>query len=184
MSAHINWSLTGRRALRTAAVIGTAVVIGAGASVAGAGPAEPPGVYSAADTAAEFQAITQLKTNYFADIDAKNWAALRELLAPDVVVDTTGSAGPVFTNRDQFIVFLQLTLGAAQTHHQGFDPQIEVISPTEAKAVWRMEDVLIFGGVGGVHGYGWYQDEYRKVDGAWVVTYSKLTRSHIDLVRP
>lgn len=176
---------TGRRVLRAAACsLGAAVLIGAaGGPVAGAQPATPAasaGAYSTTETAA----IIQLKNSYFSNIDAKNWAGLRELLAPDVVVDTTGSAGPLFVGRDPFIAFLQLTLGTAKTHHQGFDPQVQIHSANEAEATWRLEDVLIFGGVLGVHGYGNYQDKYEKVNGHWVESYSKLTRTRIDLINP
>ena len=47
-----------------------------------------------------------------------------------------------------------------------------------------MEDVLIFGGTLGVHGYGHYSDRYIKVNGKWVVKYSKLTRTRFDLTNP
>jgi hypothetical protein len=47
-----------------------------------------------------------------------------------------------------------------------------------------MQDVLVFGGTLGVHGYGHYSDRYAKVNGHWVVTYSKLTRTRLDIVDP
>ncbi|WP_327096418.1 nuclear transport factor 2 family protein [Nocardia vinacea] len=158
-----------------------------GISVANAEPSPPaafPGVFSTTDATADIEAIKQLKTSYFANIDAKNWTALRELLAPDVVVDTTGSGGPILVGRDPFIAFLKLTIGGANTHHQGFDPAIQLTSATSAEADWRMEDVLIFGGTLGVHGYGNYHDRYVKVNGKWVVKYSKLTRTRLDLIDP
>jgi hypothetical protein len=136
------------------------------------------------ETGPEVDAIKQLKASYFQYVDSKNWDALRNLLAPDVVVDTTCSAGPLLIGRDPFIAFLKLSLGAAETHHQGYDPQIDLKSPTTAEAVWTMEDVLIFGGTLGVHGYGHYQDRYVKVNGSWVVKYSKLTRTRLDLTKP
>ncbi|WP_406276799.1 hypothetical protein OH799_06680 [Nocardia sp. NBC_00881] len=47
-----------------------------------------------------------------------------------------------------------------------------------------MEDILLFAGTLGVHGYGNYQDRYTKVNGKWVVKYSKLTRTRLDLIEP
>ena len=136
------------------------------------------------DTGVDVTAIKQLKASYFADIDAKDWPGLRELLAPDVIEDTSCSAGPVFYGRDSFIALLQVTLGGATTHHQGYDPRIAITSPTTAQGLWTLEDVLVFGNTIGVHGYGHYNDRYAKVDGHWVVTYSKLTRTRLDLINP
>jgi hypothetical protein len=137
-----------------------------------------------ADSGTEIDAIKQLKAGYFQNVDAKNWPALRALLHPLVTVDTTCSLGPVLVGRDPFIAFLKVSLGLAETHHQGYDPQIKLTSPTTAEGVWTMEDVLIYAGTLGVHGYGHYQDRYEKVDGKWVVKYSKLTRTRIDLTEP
>jgi hypothetical protein len=160
-----------------------AVGVGVGAGVANAdllcGYTTP-----ASDSGTEVDAIKQLKASYFSSIDAKNWDGLRELLAPYVVEDTTCSAGPLLVGRDPFIAFLKLTLGAATTHHQGYDPHIHLTSSTTAEALWTLEDVLVFGGTLGVHGYGHYNDRYEKVGGKWIVKYSKLTRTRIDLTNP
>jgi hypothetical protein len=180
-----------RRILRAAMALGTATIVlgGVGVPIANADPLLPlPALcgFSAPgdDSGAEVEAIKQLKASYFANIDAKNCDALRELLAPDVVEDTTCSAGPIFYGRDPFIAFLQLTLGAATTHHQGYDPHIKLTSATTAEGLWTLEDVLIFGGTLGVHGYGHYNDRYSKINGKWVVKYSKLTRTRLDLINP
>ncbi|MET9491187.1 nuclear transport factor 2 family protein [Nocardia sp. NPDC006630] len=129
-------------------------------------------------------AIQQLKQDYFHDVDTKNWDELATHLAPNVIVDTVGSAGPIFPNRDSFIAFTKTTLGSANTHHQGFDPQIRMTSPTTAAGSWTMQDVLIFGNTFGVHGYGHYWECYSNTNGQWVETYSKLTRTRIDLINP
>src|SRR3981189_1291302 len=90
-----------RRILRAAMALGTATIMlgGVGVPIANADPLLPlPALcgFSApgGDSGAEVEAIKQLKGSYFANIDAKNWDALRELLAADVVEDTTCSAGP------------------------------------------------------------------------------------------
>jgi hypothetical protein len=180
-----------RRILRAAVALATAITlvsgVGAGAGV-GVGVAHADllcGFSSPGDDSGiEVDAIKQLKASYFSNIDAKNWDALRELLAPDVTEDTTCSAGPIFFDRDSFIAFLKLTLGSATTHHQGYDPHIKLTSATTAEGLWTLEDVLTFGGTLGVHGYGHYNDRYEKVNGKWVVKYSKLTRTRIDLINP
>ena len=176
---------------RAALALGTATLIlgGVGVPAANADPLLPlPSLcgFSAPgnDSGVEVDAIKQLKASYFANVDAKNWNGLRELLDPLVTVDTTCSAGPVLVGRDPFVAFLKLSLGAATTHHQGYDPKVKLTSATTAEALWTMEDVLTFAGTLGVHGYGHYNDKYKKVDGKWVVTYSKLTRTRFDLINP
>jgi hypothetical protein len=178
---------TGRhRVLRAALAV--AVAIGLGGGVVGVAHAEEAALcgYStpAADSGTEVNAIKQLKASYFSNIDAKNWDGLRGLLAPDVVVDTVCSAGPVIVGRDPFIAFLKLTLGGVESHHKGYDARVHLTSATKAEALWTMDDVLIFGGTLGIHGYGHYNDRYEKVNGKWVVKYSKLTRTRFDLIKP
>jgi hypothetical protein len=177
--------------LRTAIAFGAATILlgGVGVPTASADPVLPlpelcgftsPGD----DTGAEVDAIKTLKATYFSSIDAKDWAGLSNLLKPNVVEDTLCSAGPIFYGRDPFIAFLKLTLGGATTHHQGYDPHIKLTSATTAAGLWTLEDVLVFGGVLGVHGYGHYNDHYEKINGQWVVKDSKLTRTRIDIINP
>ena len=59
---------------------------------------------------ADIAALEQLKATYFTKVDAKDWAGLRTLFAPDAVVDTRSSFGPIFYSRDPFIIFTALTL--------------------------------------------------------------------------
>jgi hypothetical protein len=180
-----------RRVRRAAIAFGAATILlsGVGVPTASADPVLPlpalcgftsPGD----DTGTEVDAIKTLKATYFSSIDAKTWTALSDLLKPNVVEDTLCSAGPIFYGRDPFIAFLKLTLGGATTHHQGYDPHIKLTSATTAAGLWTLEDVLVFGGVLGVHGYGHYNDHYEKVNGQWVVKDSKLTRTRIDLINP
>src|SRR4051812_7770080 len=179
------------RLLRAAIAVGAATMMlgGVGVPAASADPVLPApalcGFTSPGDdTGTEVDAIKTLKATYFSSIDAKNWTGLSNLLDPNVVEDTLCSAGPIFYGRDPFIAFLKLTLGGATTHHQGYDPHIKLTSATTAAGLWTLEDVLVFGGVLGVHGYGHYNDRYEKVAGKWVVKYSKLTRTRLDLINP
>jgi SnoaL-like domain len=180
-----------RAILRAAVALGTVTMLGAvGVPVASAAPSAVPTCsavstpQASVDSDAEIEAIKQLKASYFANVDAKNWSALRELLAPDVVVDTTGSFGPIFYGRDPFVAFLALTLGALQTHHEGYDPQITLNSATSADVVWTMQDRLVFANLIGIHGYGHYTDHYEKVGDSWVIDRSKLTRTGLTIIVP
>src|SRR4051794_22417797 len=96
-----------RHILRAAAALGAATLMlgGVGVPIAHAdllcGFSSPED-----DSGTEVDAIKQLKASYFSNIDAKNWDALRQLLAPNVTEDTTCSAGPIFFDRESFIAFL------------------------------------------------------------------------------
>lgn len=173
--------------LCAAAAFGAATILGTiGIPTANAEPAGPlPSCYSQPAVAAPgIDAVELVKHDYFHDIDTKNWSDLRTHLAPDVIVDTLGSAGPVFPDRDSFVAFLKLTLGSANTHHQGYDPHIKMTSATTAAGEWTLQDILVWGNTFGVHGYGHYWDCYTKINGQWVEKYSKLTRTRIDLINP
>lgn len=68
------------------------------------------------------------------------------------------------------------------TVHHGHLPEIELTSPTTARGIWAMEDELWWqnGAVTEhMHGYGHYHEEYRKVDGRWLISYRKLTRLRV-----
>lgn len=184
-----------RRVLRAAIAFGAAAALGAGVGVAPTAHAAPvvptssvvstvPPLAGVTDPDAQRAALQLLKATYFNDVDTKNWLALRQLFAPDAVIDTTGSLGPLFPNRDSFIAFTALTLSLINTRHQGYDPQFDLTSDTTASAVWTMQDRLSIAGLVTIHGYGHYADTYEKVNGQWVVTSSKLTRTAFGLELP
>jgi hypothetical protein len=60
-------------------------------------------------------------------------------------------------------------------------PEIELSSPTTAKGVWALEDVVRLAPGVNLRGYGHYRETYEKVDGRWVVTASTLTRLREDI---
>src|SRR3954469_9820588 len=101
-----------RHKLRAAAALGAVSIFGAVCipSAAAAPSASPATSVSSTPAAevnsdADIAALQQLKATYFTDVDAKDWAGLRTLFAPDAVVDTRSSFGPIFYGRDPFIAF-------------------------------------------------------------------------------
>ncbi|WP_198667049.1 nuclear transport factor 2 family protein [Glycomyces dulcitolivorans] len=180
------WSAPKRRRL----------LLGAGGLVLGGGAASALWAHNATSASAEPEApsegvepavavaavaeIKQVKARYFRAVDTKDWELLKAQLTDDVVVDTTGSGGPVLVGSDAFIAFLQLTLSPAVTVHHGHSPEIEVTSPTTATGVWAMQDLLIFPGDPRVLGFGHYHETYESEDGRWRIAELKLTRVHMD----
>ena len=152
--------------------------------------------------------IKQLKARYFRNLDTKDWDGFQAVFAPDAVLDcrhamysrdpATGAA--IFAGKvlpeSEAVVEARLTRGAANiraeveasveniiTVHHGHMPEIEIISPTTARAVWAMEDVLR--GPPGWYlqtlvGYGHYHETYERLEGRWHIKTLKLTRLRVD----
>ncbi len=129
----------------------------------------------------DVEAIKRLKARYFRLIDTKDWDGLRQVFSDDVVVDTTASGGNVVTGATPFVAFLREAIGDVITVHHGHTPEIEVTSPTTATGVWAMEDQLRWPDGQELRGYGHYHETYEKVDGAWRISTSTLTRLRMDL---
>ncbi len=129
----------------------------------------------------EVEAIKRLKGRYFRTMDTKDWAGMRDVFADDVVMDTTEAGGELVTGADEFLAYLEHALAGATTVHHGHMPEIELTSPTTATGVWALQDLVLWPGGGRLEGYGHYHETYERVDGAWKITTSKLTRLHTDL---
>ena len=128
----------------------------------------------------DLEAIKQLKARYFRTMDTKDWVGMRQVFADDVVMDTTASGGGVITGADDFMAFLEQTLGGAVTVHHGHMPEIELTSASTATGIWAMEDMLRFPNGAEMHGFGHYHETYEKLAGAWKITSLKLTRLRVD----
>ncbi|GFG49740.1 DUF4440 domain-containing protein [Mycolicibacterium agri] len=134
-----------------------------------------------ASTLGEIEAIKQLKARYCRLLDTKDWQGWRRLFADDFVSDTSRAGGKVITGADEFVAFTRKSLRNQPTVHQVHAPEIELTSPTTARGVWALEDVVRFGPGVNLRGYGHYTENYAKIDGAWVFTSSTLTRLREDV---
>jgi len=149
---------------------------------------------------AAIEAIKQLKARYFRCMDTKDWDGLRTIFAPDAVYDATDAVrngsgddtlhqklGPEWINRggDNIADFIQRAVQDVSTVHHGHMPEIEIVSPTQARGVWAMEDAnrKYENGrlVRSLHGFGHYWETYEKIDGRWFIKTSRLTRLRVDV---
>jgi uncharacterized protein (TIGR02246 family) len=139
------------------------------------------------DAAALFdiESIKQLKARYCRHLDAKDWAAWRELFADDFVSQVAGTGGAV-VGADEFVSYARSTLGkrSQPTVHQVHSPEISLTSPTTARGVWALSDVVRLLPALTLRGYGHYHETYEKHDGRWRLKSSQLTRLREDLVTP
>jgi hypothetical protein len=139
-----------------------------------------------ASTLEDIEAIKQLKARYCRLLDAKDWAAWREIFSDDFTSDTSGSGGALVAGADAFIAFVRKNLGQPGriTVHQVHAPEIELMSATRARGIWALEDVLKFAPGLNMRGYGHYHETYEKSAGRWRLKSSTLTRLRLDVVTP
>jgi uncharacterized protein (TIGR02246 family) len=131
--------------------------------------------------------IKQLKSRYFRCMDTKDWAGFEAVFAPDASVDYTppgaDSADWSASGRERIVEFVRRIVEPAITVHHGHMPEVEVTSPTTARAIFAMED-LIWWPEGSrrrtLHGWGHYHESYIKMDGKWLIKTLRLTRLRVD----
>ena len=129
----------------------------------------------------EIEAIKQLKARYCRLLDTKNWDAWRKLFSDDFLSDTSQAGGKIIRGADEFVSFTRRGLRDQATVHQVHAPEIELTSATTARGVWALEDVVRFGPLVNLRGYGHYTETYEKRDGQWLITSSTLTRLREDV---
>jgi uncharacterized protein (TIGR02246 family) len=128
----------------------------------------------------DVEEIRKLKARYFRTMDTKDWDAMREVFADDVVADTTEAGGPLVNGADEFIAFLKQTLGDAVTIHQGHMPEIELTSATTATGIWALHDIVMWP-TGRLEGSGHYHETYEKTADRWRIKTLRLTRLHSEM---
>ena len=134
--------------------------------------------------------IKQLKARYFRSMDTKDWAGLEAVFSDTAELDMRGEAADkskaataLVVGAPNIMAFIRNAVLELVTVHHGHMPEIEITSPTTAKGIWAMEDVLKWpegAAVKTLHGYGHYRETYRKVDGQWKFSSVHLTRLRIE----
>ncbi|MFA5939516.1 MAG: nuclear transport factor 2 family protein [Sinimarinibacterium sp.] len=138
------------------------------------------------DALRDIEALKQLKARYCRLLDAKDWAAWRELFTDDFLSDTTASGGTRVEGADAFIDFVRRMLGAPRkiTVHQVHAPELERVSDTTARGIWALNDIVRLAPGFTLYGYGHYHETYEKSDGQWRIKSSRLTRLRADIKMP
>lgn len=130
-------------------------------------------------------------------MDTRQWHLYADLHTDDVVSETWGGLPndkqPVTEETANRVVGKELLADTIRqlldgpvrvtTVHQAHTPEITLTSATTASGIWAMEDHLWWlDGTEEVHlhGYGHYHEEYRRVDGRWLISYRSLTRLRVD----
>jgi SnoaL-like protein len=134
------------------------------------------------------EAIKRLKARYFRCMDTKDWDGFQAVFAADAALDTTGEApgSEIVRGREEIRRFVEGAVGDVVTVHHGHMPEIEITSPTTARGVWAMQDLLQWPedsplGMKSMTAFGHYTETYELVDGEWLITTLLLTRLRRDV---
>ena len=146
-----------------------------------------------ADEIADREAIRELKARYFRLMDTKEWQGWSSLFTSNVIaksdmaVSTGGADGktlPETHGVNQFVDQTRKIIDQASTVHHGHTPEIAFESPTSARGIWAMEDIVEWPDGRMLRGYGHYHETYRKEAGDWRIASLHLTRTRVDLSGP
>jgi hypothetical protein len=131
----------------------------------------------------EIEAIKRLKAQYCRYLDAKDWAAWRELLDDGFTSEIAGSGGRQTVGADDFVTYTRRTIGkqSQPTVHHVHAPEITLTSATTAHGVWTLNDVVRLIPTVTLYGYGHYHETYEKREGHWRIKTSTLTRLREDV---
>jgi hypothetical protein len=140
------------------------------------------------------EAIRNLKARYFRDLDTKDWQDLPHIFTPDAVFDLRwvnsvrdpisgiwtpppGADEQIFRGREIIVGMIRTAIENLRTVHRAYVPEIEVLTPSTARGIWPMEDVLRHAsGELLLNGFGHYHETYEASAAGWQVKTSRLTR--------
>ncbi len=129
------------------------------------------------ETLLAIEAIKRLKSRYFHAVDTRDRGTFESLFTADCRLIVELFDRPV-VGRDRVVEFVFDGLAGGRTVHQGFMPDIEIETPTRARATWSMADYVDIPDNPQLRfrGYGHYHDLYeRDDDGAWRIAEIRLT---------
>lgn len=144
---------------------------------------------------AAIEEIRQLKARYFRGVDTGDGALVRSILAPDCELDYIGCCTDPKSGRD-FLPAMNIVLrgrdnwvsdglakaGIVSVHH-GHNGEIELTSPTTARAVWPMTDRLYMpegAPCACMTGFGYYHETYEKIGGSWKLKTLRIERLRVE----
>ena len=135
----------------------------------------------------ELEAIRQLKSRYFRLMDTQQWADWAHCFtddisafyegAPRVSADAPTDIG--CEGKQALLDGVSQLMKGAVSMHQGFMPEIELTSPTTAKAIWAMFDYVRLPTCA-FKGWGHYHEDYVKEGEEWKLKKIHLTRLHTE----
>ena len=127
----------------------------------------------------DIEAIKQLKHAYFRCIDTANLEELGTLFHDDVTVHFIGGTYEwKVQGRQDYLANIGYSFNKASvSHHNGHQPEIRILSATEATGVWYLADHMwLLNHKAKTHGTALYWDRYVKEDGRWLIRETRYER--------
>lgn len=144
---------------------------------------------------AAIDAIKRAKARYFRGVDTGDAALVRSILAEDCVLDYRGCCTDPLSGRD-YLPAMNIVMGSRASWssgglrdigivsaHHGHNSEINIETPTRAKAIWSMTDRLFMppgGEYAVMTGYGFYHETYEKVGGEWLIKTLRIERIRVE----
>ena len=127
----------------------------------------------------DIEAIKQLKHAYFRCIDTANFEELETFFHENVSVHFIGGTYEwKLDGRDEDVEAIRKSFTTqAVGHHNGHQPEIQILSETEATGIWYLADNMwILNGNFFTTGTAISWDRYLKHDGRWIIKDTKYRR--------
>jgi len=123
--------------------------------------------------------IFRLKGRRDRALDTKDWETYIALHVPEHISENEGEQ-PRHGARENAQGVARILEGVLTVHHS-HTPEIVFESPTTARGVWGMEDILVDEASKRLllHGFGFYHERYEKRDGEWLFCWRQLRRTFV-----
>lgn len=136
--------------------------------------------------------VRAAKARYCRFADTKQWDAFAALFvaAPQFqMYDVAGQLIYTFESRESFVAACRGYLEGAQSSHQVHNDELTQVSDTEIRAIWSMEDNVIFPAADVAvdprparhHGHGHYHETWVLEDGSWRMAHMELRRTILEI---
>jgi hypothetical protein len=136
--------------------------------------------------------VRAAKARYCRYADTKQWEAFSALFiaAPQILIhDAADHLIVSFDTREAFVAACRSYLESAQSSHQVHNDELTQVSDTEIRAIWSMEDCVIFPAADASadprparhHGYSHYHETGVLDDGAWRIARMGLRRTILEI---
>jgi hypothetical protein len=150
-----------------------------------------------ADKLSAIEEIKRVKARYFRGVDTGDGDLVRSILAEDCELDYIGCCTDPKTGRD-FMPAMNVVLRGRDkwvsdafkkagivSVHQGYNPDIEILSATTARGTWSMTDRLYMppgAPFSAMIGYGYYHETYVKEASGWKIQTTRIERLRVEAV--